>query len=82
MLFQFHIGSIQSRVQAQRFMVSRSFQFHIGSIQSACTACASTVHSVFQFHIGSIQSDSLRHGIEHACSGFNSTLVRFKAADA
>jgi len=56
------------------------FQFHAGSIKGRSNASQSIPQGMFQFHAGSIKGSGIPPYPFLRNVGFNSTLVRLKAA--
>ena len=84
-VFQFHNGSIKSKVYITTTKMDemQGFQFHNGSIKRQDLADKRIIMynaTLFQFHNGSIKSSRNTQGATHGfCnSGFNSTMVRLK----
>ena len=75
LMFQFHDGSISTKVALTAPVWGIGFQFHDGSISTPMPHERDRVRLSFQFHDGSISTNE-HEIVAVAVFGFNSTMVR------
>ena len=75
---QFHYGSIKTKVQFARFLMTFLSQFHYGSIKTTGNVVDSKLVEKSQFHYGSIKTVKDAEMVDSVNESLNSTMVRLK----